>query len=129
VLRNPWILSQAQDLLNGRPARAVSLEERGQFLLDYIALLLNERVREAEGFRHVAPGAEASRPAEAASRHDRWVINKLRALCSWYTKGLDGGSTLRVSVNQASSLPELRSMVEDFFLLKPAETLGTGVGV
>ena len=129
VLRNPWILSQAQDLLNGRPARAVSLEERGQFLLDYIALLLNERVREEEGFRHVAPGADASRPADAASRHDRWVINKLRALCSWYTKGLDGGSALRVSVNQASSLPELRSIIEDFFLLKPAQTLGTGVGV
>ena len=56
VLRNPWILAQAQDLLEGRPARVVSLEERGQFLLDYIELLLDERVHEAEGFRHVAPG-------------------------------------------------------------------------
>ena len=26
--------------------------------------------------------------------HDRWVINKLRALGSWYTKGLEGGSHL-----------------------------------
>ena len=56
VLRNPWILAQAQDLLEGRPARHVSLEERGQFLLDYIELLQNERVHEPEGFRHVAPG-------------------------------------------------------------------------
>ncbi|MET0214844.1 MAG: tRNA dihydrouridine synthase DusB [Vicinamibacterales bacterium] len=123
VLRNPWILAQAQDLLEGRSARSVSLEERGQFLLDYIGLLVNERVHEEKGFRHVAPGADASRPVEAASRHDRWVINKLRALCSWYTKGLVGGSALRVLVNQASSLPELRAIIEDFFLLKRAATL------
>ena len=122
VLRNPWILAQAQDLLEGRSARSVSLEERGQFLLDYVGLLVNERVHEEKGFRHVAPGADASRPVEAASRHDRWVINKLRALCSWHTKGLDGGSALRVLVNQASSLPELRAIIEDFFLLKRAAT-------
>ena len=57
VLRNPWILAQAQDLLEGRPARQVSLDERGQFLLDYIEMLQDERVHEPEGFRHVAPGA------------------------------------------------------------------------
>src|SRR6266498_3802325 len=36
VLRNPWILAQAADLARGRPLRAVSLEDRGQFLLEYI---------------------------------------------------------------------------------------------
>ena len=111
VLRNPWILAQAQDLLDGRQKRSVSLGERGQFLLDYIALLLNERVHEEEGFRHVAA---ATCPQ---ARHDRWVINKLRALCSWYTKGLEGGSQLRTSVNTAASLSELRALIEDFFLL------------
>ena len=123
VLRNPWILAQAEDLLHGRPPRAVSLAERGRFLLDYIELLLSERVHEKRGFRHVAPGAESSAAAAIASRHDRWVINKLRALCSWYTKGLDGGSALRVSVNQAATLPELRAIIEDFFFLKAAEML------
>jgi tRNA-dihydrouridine synthase B len=113
VLRNPWILAQAQDLLEGRPARAVTLAERGQFLLDYIDLLLNERVQEPTGFRHVAPGIA---PASAGtSRHDRWVINKLRALCTWYTKGLEGGSHLRTAVNSAGTLPELRALIEDFF--------------
>ena len=116
VLRNPWILAQAQDMLEGRPARHVSREERGQFLLDYIELLLNERVHEEDGFRHVAPGPGAAwsslerASAQAKSggpvpRHDRWVINKLRALCSWYTKGLDGGSHLRTSVNSAAHWP------------------------
>jgi tRNA-dihydrouridine synthase len=129
VLRNPWILAQAQDLLGGRPARTVSLEERGQFLLDYIEMLRNERVHEPEGFRHVAPGAAGDSPPFAAvpdergtvpSRHDRWVINKLRALCSWYTRGLEGGAGLRTAVNGAASLPELGAIIEDFFLLAPA---------
>src|ERR1019366_5028371 len=59
VLRNPWILAQAADLVAGRPARQVTLEDRGRFLLEYIDLLVNERVREADGFRHVVPGTSA----------------------------------------------------------------------
>ena len=125
ILRNPWILAQASDLAAGRPPRAVSMAERGQFLLDYIEMLRHERVKEAAGFRHVAPGAEsASRDGErlglshnerVARGHDRWVINKLRALCSWYSKGLDGGSQLRVRVNSAESIGQLRDIIQEFF--------------
>ena len=103
----------------------MALEERGQFLLDYIEMLQNERVHEPEGFRHVAPGAASDASSHAlptASRHDRWVINKLRALCSWYTKGLEGGAGLRTAINSAQSLAELRAIVEDFFLLAPVAT-------
>jgi tRNA-dihydrouridine synthase B len=124
VLRNPWILAQAQDLLEGRPRRNVTLQERGQFLLDYIDLLLDERVQEPQGFRHVAGPSQA---ATGASRHDRWVINKLRALCTWYTKGLDGGSHLRTAVNSAGSLPHLRALIEDFFML-PSNIAGHDAG-
>jgi tRNA-dihydrouridine synthase B len=115
VLRNPWILSHAQALVEGRTPTPVSLEERGQFLLEYIDLLLTERLNEDEGFRHQAPGHTVM----PASRHDRWVINKLRALCAWYTRGLEGGSQLRTRVNLAASITELRALVEDFFLLCP----------
>src|SRR6058998_2647006 len=45
VLRNPWILAQAADLAAGRPMRQVTPADRGQFLLEYIELLRNERVR------------------------------------------------------------------------------------
>src|SRR5438552_458064 len=45
VLRNPWLLAQAADLAAGRPAREISLADRGRFLLDYIALLLSDRRR------------------------------------------------------------------------------------
>ena len=98
VLRNPWILAQAMDLAAGRPARVVTLEDRGNFLLDYIDLLTRERVDEARELTH-----------------DRWVVNKVRALGSWYTKGLENGSHLRTSINAASSLDALRQLIGEFF--------------
>ena len=68
VLRNPWILAQATDMAAGRPPRDVTPAERGRFLLDYIELLMSERVREPEGFR-CAPGydSDAERPASATT--------------------------------------------------------------
>jgi tRNA-dihydrouridine synthase B len=123
VLRNPWILAQAADIASGRAARNVTLRERGQFLLDYLQLLLDERANEAEGFRHTAPGvvpAESAGDGRPARGHERWVINKLRALCSWYSKGLDGGSQLRVRVNSAERVAELRQILEEFFLAEEA---------
>ncbi len=123
VLRNPWILAQARDLMEGRAARTVTMAERGQFLLDYLELLLDDPAMEAEGFRHVAPGsreagdlivAPADTPVAARGR-ERWVINKIRALCTWYSKGMDGGSQLRIAVNEAQSLAHLRDIVNGFF--------------
>ena len=99
VLRNPWILAQAADLASGRPARTVTLAERGQFLLDYIDLLLHERVDDAR-----------------VASHDRWVINKVRALGSWYTKGLDNGSHLRTAINSAEVIDQLREILSGFFI-------------
>jgi tRNA-dihydrouridine synthase B len=116
VLRNPWILAQAADMAAGRQPRTVTLSDRGQFLRDYIALLRADLTAESDGFRHVAPGSPAAEAdAQPARGHDRWVINKLRALCSWYSKGLEGGSNLRVRVNSASSIDELHAIIEDFF--------------
>jgi hypothetical protein len=62
---------------------------------------MSERVRE--------PGSDQSRS------HDRWVINKIRALGSWYTKGLEGGSHLRTTINSAESLSQLRELIASFF--------------
>jgi tRNA-dihydrouridine synthase B len=111
VLRNPWILSQSADIAAGRAPRDVTREDRGRFLLEYIELLIHERVHEDSGFRHVAP-----RAAEVEARgHDRWVINKLRALGSWYTKGFVNGSHLRTAINTAESLDALRGIIQSFF--------------
>ena len=66
ALRNPWIFEQAQALAAGRMPREVPAEERGEFLLEYVDLLLQERSDEAAGFRHVAPGQEAGRSCPSA---------------------------------------------------------------
>jgi len=52
---------------------------------------------------------------EGAVSHDKWVINKLRALGSYYTKGLENGSHLRMKINTALTLSELRDAITDFF--------------
>jgi tRNA-dihydrouridine synthase len=118
VLRNPWVLAQAADLSAGRPPREIGPAERGAFLLEYIELLLTERTREASGFRHMAPGASSSGESggtRTVHGRERWVINKLRALCAWYSKGLPGGSALRERINHAESITELRDIVTSFF--------------
>jgi tRNA-dihydrouridine synthase B len=115
VLRNPWILAQSADIAAGREPRRVTLAERGQFLHEYIELLLNERVNERDGFRHTAPGTSDPAARPPARGREKWVINKLRALCSWYTKGVDNGSHLRIRVNSAESIAELREIVDEFF--------------
>jgi tRNA-dihydrouridine synthase B len=124
ALRNPWIFEQAADLAAGRTPREITMVERGQFLFDYLELLITERVNEADGFRHIAPGnLAASGPVAEhapARGRERWVINKLRALNTWYTKGLDNGSHLRVAVNSAGSISQLRNIIEDFFFAEEA---------
>jgi len=101
ILRNPWLFAQAADLLAGRPSRDATPQDRRRFLLEYIDLLVTERPGKA------AQGARTS--------HDRWVVNKLRALCGYFTKGFEGGSHLRVAVNQAPSVAALRALIDNFF--------------
>jgi tRNA-dihydrouridine synthase B len=118
VLRNPWILSQARAIAGGKSPRSVTMEDRGRFLLDYIDLLLREGDDEPEGFRHVATaGPDQPRPAQG---RERWVINKVRALAAWYTKGFEGGGHLRVAINTCTSISALRELVEEFFFAHPA---------
>jgi nifR3 family TIM-barrel protein len=121
ALRNPWIFQQAAALARGENIVEATLEDRGRFLLQYIDMLLHERTGEADGFRHVAPGqSDAHAPARG---HDRWVINKVRALNSWYTKGLDNGSHLRTSVNASDSLAQLRDVIASFFGVAEVEVV------
>ena len=128
VLRNPWLLAQAADRAAGRQPLCVSLADSGRFLLEYVDLLLSERVRPAMADRicAIAGGlpmtadareAPGSREQSASGPpHDRWVINKIRALSAWYTKGFENGSRLRVAINAARSLSELREIITEFFL-------------
>ena len=133
--RRPRGLAQPVDSGAGRrpgrrmAPRAITLEDRGRFLLEYIDLLTNERVHEP-GVRSVAELMELRRgKPEAAllalpAPRDRTTggsINKIRALGSWYTKGLEGGSHLRTAINSAESLPALRDLIGSFFFA-PAQS-------
>jgi tRNA-dihydrouridine synthase B len=113
ALRNPWIFAQAADLSAGREPRHVSAEERGRFLLDYIDLLLKQGLNEPDGFRHQAVAPSADQPARG---RERWVVNKVRALGSWYTKGLENGGHLRVAINSAESIDHLSDIIRAFFV-------------
>jgi tRNA-dihydrouridine synthase B len=113
VLRNPWILAQAMDLFAGGRPRVVTLQERGAFLREYIDLLLQDASHESSGFRHVAPGSGAD--VGPARGRQRWVVNKVRALCAWYSKGLDGGAQLRVRINTADNVNAVLEIVDEFF--------------
>jgi tRNA-dihydrouridine synthase len=48
-------------------------------------------------------------------RHDKWVLNKIRALASWYSKGIENGSHLRTAINAAESIDALRDVLTSFF--------------
>ena len=87
-----------------------------RFLLEYIDLMQHERVREPEGFRRVAPGAarHADEP-QAPRNHGRWVVNKIRALGAYYTKGVGNGAELRAGLNTTGSVEELKDLVRRFF--------------
>jgi nifR3 family TIM-barrel protein len=129
ALRNPWIFRQADDLRAGRPATPVSPDDRGRFLLEYIDMLLDEAEGDGSLIHRATklPSPASSLPARG---RERWVINKLRALGAWYTKGLDGGSRLRVALNSAETIRQLREVIEEFFALRPAgdrDTVETGL--
>jgi tRNA-dihydrouridine synthase B len=128
ALRNPWIFAQAARALTGAPAGEVTLAQRGSFLLDYIDLLMRERVGEEPGFRHTAPGTgTASDPPSPSRGRERWVVNKLRALGSWYTRGLEGGTDLRVAIHGADSVARLRDLLRRFFGVDIAHAVELGV--
>jgi len=117
VLRNPWIFAQAAALSEGRPAPVVSLADRGRFLLDYIELLLGGAENEPAGFRHAVGSTQQE--ATPARGRERWVVNKIRALGAWYTRGLENGSHLRHEINRTESLPALRDTIRAFFCGQP----------
>ena len=110
-------------MVDGGVARPVSAAERGRFLLAYLELLLSEGAADANGFRHTATADHRiNSRRRSAKTKERWVINKLRALGSWYTKGVNSGSQLRISINQADSIDELRAIICVFFGVSPVES-------
>ena len=52
------------------------------------------------------------------------MINKVRALCAWYSKELECGSQLPAPVNTADSLARLDEIIDEFFAAETAAAEG-----
>jgi len=46
---------------------------------------------------------------------EKLVVNRIKALVGWISKGLPGGAALRREVYASSSLPEVRQVFESYF--------------
>ncbi len=90
VLSNPWLIRQCFDHLSGRPVSAISLRERGDFMLDFLRR------------------AAAELPAPVAA-------GKLKRMGGYLSKGVPGGARLRAAIHAAGSCEEILSQIEDFF--------------
>jgi tRNA-dihydrouridine synthase B len=126
VLKNPWILAQSADLLAGRPVRPVTAEDRGQFLIDYIDLLVAEMAgREDRTGKARTRWRRRSLPETAEDRArgaEKWIIGKVRGLSGWCTKGLTHGAHFRFAVNRAETIAQIRDLIyESFFAARTAE--------
>lgn len=86
ALGNPWIFAQAQDLLDGRPMREVTMEERIRVIKEHARL-------------HVEQYGE------------RGIVT-FRKHLSWYFKGIRGARHFREKLMQVSTLARLDEALE-----------------
>ena len=80
VLRNPWILAQARDLMEGRPARTITRRRARPVPARLHGAAAHREVDEAEGFRHEAqasgpsPSARSGRPRALGHQQDSRAV-------------------------------------------------------
>jgi tRNA-dihydrouridine synthase len=90
ALENPWVFRQVSNELSGREAWSPTMD-------DY---------RQAIGF--FTGSLQEYLP-------DKLVVNRVKALVGWISKGLPGGATLRRSIYASKSLPEVLDVFEAYF--------------
>jgi nifR3 family TIM-barrel protein len=90
ALNNPWVFKQIVDGLTGRPTSDTSSEDYRE-AFDFFVSRLGEYLPE------------------------KAVVNRVKALIGWMTKGLPGGAGLRQSIYRSKSLPEVLGIFEAYF--------------
>jgi nifR3 family TIM-barrel protein len=90
ALKNPWVFRQIDDDLAGRGVVEPSMEEFRE-AIDFFVARLKEYLPE------------------------KVVLNRVKALIGWVTKGLRGGAELRRSIYVSKSLPEALGLFEGYF--------------
>ena len=83
-------------------------------------MISSPNCRAIDGLIHIRPRRdyghgtrEGPQDQKEAVGREKWVINKIRALCSWYTKGFEGGAQFRIGVNAAKSIAELEDILNE----------------
>ncbi len=87
---NPWIISQALDLLAGRPIVQPTSAER-------LAVVRN----------HFKLSLETFGPQK--------TLGQMRKHLSWYVRGMENAAGFRAQINQTKTIAEMSSQLEEFF--------------
>ena len=87
---NPWLIRQILDRLDGRQPVDPTVSERLGVAMEHLDLSL-----------------DIFGPQKA--------LGLMRKHLCWYTRGLENAALFRASINQSSSLGEMRSLLESFF--------------
>ncbi|MBM3788837.1 MAG: tRNA dihydrouridine synthase DusB [Acidobacteria bacterium] len=90
VLSNPWLIRQCRDHLAGAAVTPVSLEQKGAFVLDFLARVARDV------------------PAPLA-------LGKMKRMGGYLSKGLTGGAQLRSRIHSAGSCEELLEALRAYF--------------
>jgi tRNA-dihydrouridine synthase B len=90
VLSNPWLMRQCWDHLNGRPAKEISLAERGEFMTKFL-----QRVH-----------LDAPPPV---------VLGRIKKIGGYLSKGFPGSAYFRSRIHASRTVSEFFEVVQDFF--------------
>ena len=98
ALTNPWVFKQIMDGLSGRPVSEPSIEDYQQAFQRFISAL-------------------------GEYLPDRVVVNRVKGLIGWVSKGLPGGAALRKNIYASKSLDEVLAVFDAYFDEEMVETL------
>jgi hypothetical protein len=87
---NPWVITQALDLLAGRPVTQPTPAERFDVVRSHFELCL-------------------------ATFGPHKTLGQMRKHLCWYVRGLDNAAGFRMMINQAKTIAEMSHLLEDFF--------------
>jgi nifR3 family TIM-barrel protein len=87
---NPWIISQALELLAGQPVTQPSYAERLAVARDHFELYL-----------------ETFGPQK--------TLGQMRKHLCWYVRGMEKSTVFRAEINQTRTIDEMRDRLEEFF--------------
>lgn len=92
MLRNPWLMLQIAQELNGEPIFEPTLERRAEFVNHYLNIL-----------------------EEAKDISDGGKLGKFKCFIGYFTRGLAYSTQMREKIYKTGSLAEMRTILQDYF--------------